>query len=95
MYTHGNQSLLLQALAPPSSFPQNNATPLHLAAKYGHTELVRYLCLSGCDINAVTENGVTVDKIAAKSSHGDLASLLRHLREVSVSFLFCQMIDTV
>lgn len=64
--------------------PQNNATPLHLAAKYGHKELIRHLCLAGCDVNAMTENGCTADNVAAKACQGELVSLLRHLREVCV-----------
>ena len=27
-----------------------DATALHLAARYGHTEIVRYLCLAGLDL---------------------------------------------
>lgn len=62
---------------------QNKATPFHLAAKYGHKELVQHLCLAGCDINAVTENGSTADREAQKASYDDLAALITHLREVT------------
>ena len=34
---------------------KNKATPLHLAAKYGHIEIVRCLCAAGCNLEAVTE----------------------------------------
>jgi len=27
------------------------ATPLHLAARHGHTEIARFLCLAGMNIN--------------------------------------------
>jgi len=27
------------------------ATPLHLAARHGHTEIARFLCLAGLNIN--------------------------------------------
>ena len=61
---------------------QNGATPLHLAAKYGHSELVRCLCTAGCDLGAVTEHGFTADEVAANSGHDDLATLIHHLRQV-------------
>ena len=64
------------------SLPQNGATPLHLASKYGHVELVRQLCVAGCDVNAVTEHGFTADEVAANSSHDQLATLIHTLRQV-------------
>ena len=64
------------------SLSQNGATPLHLASKYGHVELVRQLCVAGCDVNAVTEHGFTADEVAANSSHDQLATLIHTLRQV-------------
>ena len=68
--------------------PQNGATPLHLAAKYGHTELVRYLCSARCDLEAVTEHGFTADEVATNSGHDNLATLIHHLRQVKRGMLF-------
>ena len=62
--------------------PQNGATPLHLAAKYGHSELVRCLCSAGCDLEALTEHGFTADEVATNSGYDDLATLVHHLRQV-------------
>ena len=61
---------------------QNGATPLHLAAKYGHSELVRCLCAAGCDLEVVTEHGFTADEVATNSGHDDLAALIHQLRQV-------------
>ena len=80
--------------------PQNGATPLHLASKYGHVELVRQLCVSGCDVNAVTEHGFTADEVAANSSHDELATLIHALRQVlymytPVHTCTCEHVDNV
>ena len=81
------QSLLLSLVSLWSfSLPQNGATPLHLASKYGHVELVRQLCVAGCDVNAVTEHGFTADEVAANSSHDELATLIHTLRQVQVYY---------
>ena len=66
---------------------QNGVTPLHLAAKYGHKELVRQLCIAGCDVNAVNKNDQTADQVAGAASHGSLAALIRHLRKVRVQLV--------
>ena len=72
---------------------QNGATPLHLASKYGHAELVRYLCSAGCDVNAETENGFTADEVAANSGHDELATLIHRLRQVHT--VWCDVIQLV
>lgn len=61
---------------------QSGATPLHLAAKYGHTELVRCLCTAGCDLDPVTEDGFMADEVASNSGYEKLATLIHHLRQV-------------
>lgn len=30
---------------------KSDATPLHVAARHGHIEIARYLCLAGLNIN--------------------------------------------
>ena len=72
---------------------QNGATALHLAAKYGHSEVVRCLCGAGCDLEAVTEHGFTADGVAANSGHDDLATLIHHLRQVrTLAHTVCVMV---
>ena len=69
-------------------FVQSGATPLHLAAKYGHMELVRCLCTAGCDLDTTTEHGFTADEVASNSGYEKLATLIHHLRQVSIISLF-------
>jgi ankyrin repeat protein len=38
-----------------------DATALHLAARHGHTEIARFLCLAGLDINI--QDKVSVDSV--------------------------------
>ena len=38
--------------------------PLHLAAKYGHTEVARCLCLAGASIDAKNNEGATPEACA-------------------------------
>lgn len=44
----------------------NGTTPLHLAALYGHTEIVKYLISAGADVNAKTDIGDTPLRSAVK-----------------------------
>ena len=65
-------------------------------------ELVRHLCLAGCDVNASTEHGFTADEVAANSSHDRLATFIHHLRQVLLlvkitslvsAFIFSNILD--
>jgi len=60
-------------------------TALHVAARYGHINLVRHLCLAGCDVDK-TNRGIRADVTAIKYGHPDIASLLDKLRNVSYIF---------
>lgn len=63
-------------------------TPLHVAAKQGHIEVVRLLCIAGCDLDK-TKHGIRADVTAIKHGHSAIANLLDKLRNVCVF----QMID--
>ncbi|UJR15770.1 hypothetical protein I4U23_002704 [Adineta vaga] len=51
-------------------------TPLHLAAKNGHTEIVRLLLLSGIDINRLTTTDGTALHVACRNGRYETAKLL-------------------
>ena len=62
---------------------KNGLTPLHIAARNGYIDLVRLLCIAGCDVNK-TNNGIRADVTAIKHGHSEIASLLDKLRNVSL-----------
>lgn len=61
---------------------EKGLTPLHVAARHGHINIVRLLCLSGCDVDK-TNRGIRADVTAIKYGHLDIANLLDKLRNVS------------
>ena len=52
-------------------------TPLHLAARIGHTEAARLLLAAGADVNAKDKDGHTPLHGAAENGHTDVVNLLR------------------
>ncbi|XP_066593408.1 death-associated protein kinase 1-like [Prorops nasuta] len=54
-------------------------TPLHVAARHGHINIVRYLCLAGCDVDK-THHGIRADVTAIKYGYPEIANLLDKLR---------------
>lgn len=62
-------------------------TPLHIAARNGYIDLVRLLCIAGCDVNK-TNHGIRADITAIKHGHTEIANLLDKLRNVSIFILF-------
>ena len=55
---------------------QSGATPLHLAAVYGHTETAKLLLDAGDDPTARDQQGRTPEDIARKQGHPALADRL-------------------
>lgn len=62
-------------------------TALHVAARYGHINLVRHLCLAGCDVDK-TNRGIRADVTAIKYGYPDIANLLDKLRNVSFPTIY-------
>lgn len=62
-------------------------TALHVAARHGHINLVRHLCLAGCDVDK-SNRGIRADVTAIKYGYPDIANLLDKLRNVSLSLSF-------
>ncbi|WP_257254281.1 ankyrin repeat domain-containing protein, partial [Endozoicomonas sp. SESOKO3] len=52
------------------------ATPLYLAAREGHTDIVQLLIEAGADLNAALPNGASPLFIAARKGHTDIVKLL-------------------
>ena len=51
-------------------------TPLHLAAYWDHTKIVKLLIAEGADVNAKDEDGMTPLHEAALWGHNEVAELL-------------------
>ncbi|KAL3185624.1 hypothetical protein MRX96_028533 [Rhipicephalus microplus] len=54
--------------------------PLHLAAKNGHTEIVRCLCLAGCNVDQKNRDGIPAEITALAQGHSSIGDLLNRLR---------------
>lgn len=67
---------LLEAGADVNAVAAGGVTPLHLAAAYGHDELVAVLRAHGASTVAKTENGLTPAAMAADRGHLGLAAAL-------------------
>lgn len=59
---------LLEFSANPNSLARNFISPLHLAAAFGHHEIVRLLMLKGALVNQMDINGNTALMYAAKNN---------------------------
>jgi hypothetical protein len=57
--------------------------PVHLAARGGHTEIVRCLALAGCKTDAKNSDGITPDLEAIANGNGEVSDLLKRLKRDS------------
>lgn len=55
---------------------QHNITPLHVAAKWGKSNMVSLLLESGANIEAKTRDGLTALHCAARSGHDQVIDML-------------------
>lgn len=75
--------LLIESGAELDVTNEKGLTPLHVAARNGHINIVRLLCLSGCDVDK-TNRGIRADVTAIKYGHLEIANLLDKLRNVNI-----------
>uniref|UniRef100_A0A7N8XXS4 non-specific serine/threonine protein kinase n=1 Tax=Mastacembelus armatus TaxID=205130 RepID=A0A7N8XXS4_9TELE len=73
-------------------FIQYGRTPLHLAANSGSLEVVRHLCLAGANIDAVTNDGKTVEDLASTGQHEHIVSLLSKLKKDNHKLSYIQQL---
>ncbi|KAK1334392.1 hypothetical protein QTO34_005396 [Cnephaeus nilssonii] len=71
---------------------QYGRTPLHLAANNGILDVVRYLCLAGANVEALTSDGKTAEDLARSEQHEHVAGLLARLRKDTHRGLFIQQL---
>ena len=62
-------------------------TPLHLAARYGHKEIVEYLVEKGADVNAKDKEGWTPLHFAAQEGHTEIVEWQNLLLILKKKFL--------
>ncbi|KFQ62939.1 Death-associated protein kinase 1, partial [Pelecanus crispus] len=67
-------------------------TPLHLAANNGILDVVRFLCLTGANVEALTSDGKTAEDLARAEQHEHVASLLARLKKDTHRGLFIQQL---
>jgi ankyrin repeat protein len=75
---HVNQLEILLGLDPSLAATEGVAgtTPLHLAARYGHTAAARRLIDAGADPAARSDDGDTAADLARAAGHTELAAML-------------------
>jgi len=59
---------------------QDNLTPIHCAARNGHTEVVTLLLRRGADVGSKTKNGLTALHMSAQGDHADCVLQLLQYR---------------
>lgn len=78
-YSWGAQEGDSDRLPPPQDRDNSGATVLHLAARFGHPEVVDWLLRFGADSTLATETGaLPVHYAAAKGDFPSLRLLLQH-----------------
>lgn len=69
--------MLLASKAEVNAKNDHGATPLHLAAAYGHKSVAELLLANKAEVNASDGNGLTPLHWASTRGHTDVAELLR------------------
>jgi ankyrin repeat protein len=57
----------------------NGERPLHVAASFGHLEVVKFLIAKGADMNALANDGTSALGWARRKNHPDVVTFLRSL----------------
>ena len=73
---HEVEALLRQPHRPSCTRAEDHATPLILASRGGHLEVVRLLCKAGADKDKVDDRGSAALRWASELGHLDVARLL-------------------
>ena len=82
-----NVSLLLSRGADATIVARYGRHPIHMAAIFGHHEIVRLFLDHGCDARIKDSNGLDTELIALKHRHHDLAEFLdKYARERGKQF---------
>lgn len=61
---------------------QDGATPLHLAAERGHSEVIRALVVADADVNAVKSDGSTALYLASLHGQHEVVAELLKLKDI-------------
>jgi hypothetical protein len=73
--------LLLKAGAAREVADEGRDTPLHVAARYGHTDVLRLLLTAGVDVTRRNHGGDTAAQVAKENDRREALALLRRHQE--------------
>jgi ankyrin repeat protein len=68
----------------------NGERPLHVAASFGHLEVVEFLIAKGVDMNALANDGTSVLGWARRKHHPGVVTFLRSLGAIDHDGLILQ-----
>lgn len=85
---HGHVGIVNLLLDQPGIMPdektESGETALHVAAKGGHTEVVKHLLQAGWDPNLTSDNGATPLIIAAQNGHYEVVKFLLQIANIDL-----------